>query len=139
MTHVLSWFEIPSTDFDRAVEFYSTVLDRDIDLYSPEEDDAEAPSGRAGMFDSDEGDVGGMIIETDEFTTDNGATITYTPTDTGLVVYLTVNGDLDDAIDRVESGGGDVLIPKEPIPEMSGHYAVITDSEGNRVGLISDE
>ncbi|ELY95870.1 hypothetical protein [Natrialba taiwanensis] len=31
------------------------------------------------------------------------------------------------------------LIPKEPIPEMSGHYAVITDSEGNRVGLLSDE
>lgn len=138
MTHAISWFELPSTDFDRAVEFYSSVLDDEIDVYTPEEE--EAHNGRAGMFQADEGEVGGMIVETDEFTSESGATVPYTPTaDSGPVVYLGVDGDLNDALSRVESGGGEVLIPKEEIPEMGGHYAVVTDTEGNRVGLISEE
>ena len=27
MNNALNWFEIPSTDFDRAVMFYSTILE----------------------------------------------------------------------------------------------------------------
>lgn len=138
MTHAISWFELPSSDFDRAVEFYEAVLDDEIDVYSPEED--ESQDGNAAMFPTEEGEVGGMIVGMEEYTTDSGATITYTPTtDGGPVVYLTVDGDLDDALSRVESAGGETLIPKEPIPEMRGHYAVITDTEGNRVGLMSAE
>lgn len=138
MTHAFTWVELPSNDFDRAVEFYSTVLDGDIDVYSPDSDDA--PTGRAGMFPADEGEVGGMIVEADEYTTESGATIRYTPTaEEGPVVYLSVRGELDDVLSRVESGGGDVVVPKEPIPEMGGHYAIITDTEGNRVGLMTSD
>ncbi|GAB7019487.1 VOC family protein [Halostagnicola bangensis] len=136
MTHALNWFELPSTDFDRAVDFYSIVLERDIEVHSPEDDD---PAGRAGMFDTEDGEVGGMIVEADEYTTESGDTIGYHPMDDGLVIYLTVDGDLDDVVARVESNGGETLIPKESIPEMGGHYAVITDSEGNRVGLVSED
>lgn len=138
MTHAFSWVEIPSTDFDRAVEFYSTVLDREVEVYEPESEKLD--NGRAGMFDTDEQEVGGMIVEIEEFTTEGGATIPYEPaSDSGLMVYLTVDGELDDALARAESAGGEVLIPKEPIPDMDTHYAIITDSEGNRVGLMTME
>lgn len=138
MTHVISWFEIPSTDFDRAVDFYSTVLNREIEIYEPETDNT--PNGRAALFSTDENEVGGMIVEATDYTTDSGATISYTPTDdSGVVVYLTVTGDFDDALSRVESTGGEILIPKEAIPDMDSHYAVIADTEGNRIGLMSGE
>ncbi|AHG01128.1 hypothetical protein HALLA_17460 [Halostagnicola larsenii XH-48] len=137
MTHVLNWFEIPSTDFDRAVDFYSVVLERDIDVHSPGEDDAVGE--RAGMFHVEDGEVGGMIVESDEYTAESGAKISYEPTDSGLVIYLSVDGDLDDVLARVDSNGGETVIPKESIPEMESHFAVITDSEGNRVGLVSNE
>lgn len=138
MTHAISWFEIPSTDFDRAVDFYSTVLNREIEIYEPETDDA--PNGRASLFSTDENEVGGMIVEATDYTTDSGATISYTPTDdSGVVVYLTVTDDFDDALSRVESTGGEILIPKEAIPNMDRHYAVIADTEGNRIGLMSSE
>ncbi|WP_331234290.1 VOC family protein [Natronorarus salvus] len=139
MTHAFSWVELPSVDFDRAIEFYSTVLDRGIDVHEPELD--EANNGRAGMFHSreeaDEMTVSGMIVETNEYTAESGATIAYTPSDDGVVVYLTVDGDLDDALSRVESTGGEVVLPKESIPDHGGHYAIIKDTEGNRVGLVS--
>lgn len=136
MTHAINWFEIPSVDFDRAVDFYSTVLEREIDVYDDDTD--ETSNGRAGMFHTEDGDVGGMIVEMDEFTAESGATIPYTPTaDSGVVVYLPVDGDLDETLSRVDAADGEVLIPKEGIPEMEGHYAIITDSEGNRIGLMS--
>lgn len=138
MAHAITWVEIPSTDFDRAVDFYSEIMGRDIDLYDPEEEDAD--NGSAGMFQTEDGEVGGMIVEADEYTTESGATIPYTPTaDSGPVVYLAVDGEMDDALSQVESSGGEVLIPKEDIPEMEGYYAVVRDTEGNRVGLTSTE
>jgi predicted enzyme related to lactoylglutathione lyase len=138
MTHAISWFEIPSIDFDRAVKFYSTVLDREIDVYNPEPD--ETQNGRAGMFQTDDGEVGGMIVETDEYTTDSGTKIPYAPTaDSGLVIYLSVDGDLDDALSQIEQTGGEVLVPKESLPNADGHYAIVTDTEGNRVGLMTSE
>lgn len=138
MTHAISWFEIPSIDFDRAVGFYSTVLNREIDVHDPEPD--ESQNGKAGMFNTDDGEVGGMIVETDEYTTDSGASISYTPTtDSGPVVYLSIDGEMDGALSRVEQTGGEILVPKEAIPEMGGCYAIVTDTEGNRVGLMSVE
>lgn len=140
MSNTFNWVELPSIDFDRAVGFYSTILNREIDVHEPEMDDAS--NGKAGLFQTDDGDggVGGMIVETDTYTTDNGASIPYTPTaDSGAVVYLSVDGDIDDALGRVDATGGEVLIPKEPIPDDGGHYAIITDTEGNRVGLMSTD
>ncbi|SFS42098.1 VOC family protein [Halostagnicola kamekurae] len=135
MAHVINWFEIPSTDFDRAVDFYATVLDREIDVHSPDDE----PGERAGMFHVEDGEVGGMIVESGEYTGESGESIAYEPNDSGPLVYLTVEDDLDDVLDRVDSSGGETVLPKESIPEMQSHFAVITDSEGNRVGLTSTE
>lgn len=137
MTHAIAWFELPCTDFDRAVEFYETIFDREMEIY---EEDPELPEqGRSAMFPADDGGVSGMVVETDSYTTEAGAEIAYRPTaDSGPVLYLSVEGDVDDVLGRVESAGGEVFVPKEPLGEMEGHYALIADSEGNRVGLMSD-
>ncbi|MFC6725400.1 VOC family protein [Halobium palmae] len=142
MTHAISWFEIPTTEFDRAVDFYATVLDSEISEYSPEDgDDYDHETyGRAATFPVEEGEVGGMLVEIDEFTSDSGETIHYAPaSESGIVVYLSVDGDLDDALARVESAGGEVVVPTQSLEEMEGHWAMIVDSEGNRVGLMSTE
>lgn len=135
MTHAIRWFEIPSMDFERAVDFYATVLGREIDVMDDE-------NGRAGMFRTDEDEVGGMIVGMDDYTTDSGATISYAPTaDSGVLNYLSVDGDLNDALSRVESNGGEVLAQERMEDESGGHfhYAVLIDTEGNRIGLIAEE
>lgn len=143
MSNTFNWVELPSTDFDRAVDFYSTILSRGIDVHEPPDDASngnENGNGKAGLFQTDDGDVGGMIVESDAYTTASGASIPYTPTaDSGPVVYLSVDGDLDDTLDRVDATGGEILAPKEPIPNEGGHYAIVTDTEGNRVGLMSTD
>jgi uncharacterized protein len=51
------------------------------------------------------------------------------------VIYVGVPS-IDEAIAKVQSAGGKVVTPKTPIPGM-GSYARITDTEGNVVGLFS--
>ena len=138
MGHAISWFEIPATDYDRAVEFYSTVLDREIDEF--ENEDETETEGRYGIVRTDDGEVGGAIAQMDEYSFEEGeGTITYEPSaDSGVIVYLSVEGDLNDALSAVEPAGGDVLVTKRETGEGS-HYALVEDSEGNRIGLMSAE
>ncbi len=139
MTHVISWFEIPVTDYDRATEFYTTVLDREIDEFE-NESDAES-EGRYGMFRTEEGEIGGGLAQMDEgYIPENGdTTIPYTPTDeAGPILYLAVDGALDDALAAVEPAGGAVLTGREETG-MGGFFAIVADTEGNRVGLFTEE
>lgn len=62
MSNTFNWVELPSTDFDRAVDFYSTILSRGIDVHEPPDDASngnENGNGKAGLFQTDDGDVGG--------------------------------------------------------------------------------
>ena len=55
-------------------------------------------------------------------------------------MFLNANPDLQAVLDRVEGAGGTVLMPKTVIPmEGAGVFAMIADSEGNTVGLHSQE
>ncbi|PYM12728.1 MAG: hypothetical protein DME18_10640 [Verrucomicrobia bacterium] len=58
------------------------------------------------------------------------------PSEHGPLVYLSVEGRLDDAVRAVQKGGGKVLKDKHPIGPY-GFRAVIRDSEGNRIALHS--
>ena len=58
------------------------------------------------------------------------------PSESGPLVYLSVEGRLDHAIGQVELNGGKVLIPKHPIGPY-GFRAVVRDTEGNRIALHS--
>lgn len=120
MKNTINWFELPSTDFDRAVKFYSTILD----IQMPTEEFNGIPNGFFPYM--GEGVTGAIVQSSD-----------YTPRADGPVVYL--NGEsldrLDAILERISQAGGKVLLPKTDIGKP-GHMALFLDSEGNRVGLF---
>lgn len=124
----LNWFEIPVTDFDRAVTFYNTVLGTQLHV----QDLTEQQGSMLGMFPPRDGVTGALI---------QNAEHGYTPSAEGTMVYLIVDGDLNKALDRVEPAGGQVVLPKTQLgPDTgNGFCGWIIDTEGNRVGLFSNE
>jgi predicted enzyme related to lactoylglutathione lyase len=119
MADMISWFEIPATDFDRAVGFYNTIFGREL----AKGDFDGVPHG---FFSNPDGSqVGAVVLDP--------RTV---PGNTGTLIYLYAN-DLDQVLERVAGAGGSVEIPKTSIGEM-GWIAVVVDTEGNRVGLHTD-
>ena len=117
-TNVAAWFEIPSTDFDRAVGFYETILAKTMKR------ETMGPIQMA-VFPYEQPGVGGAVV--------NGGP--YQPGQSrGTVVYLDCGGQLDAVLARVKGAGGEIAFPKTELPGM-GAYAHILDTEGNRVGL----
>jgi predicted enzyme related to lactoylglutathione lyase len=124
----LHWFEIPVVDIQRAVAFYERVLGASVQVI-----DMTAQMGSMiGML-PNRGGVGGALVQNSQYG--------YAPSQAGTLVYLVVDGDLSQAVARVESSGGQVLLPKTPLGEGGGggFTAWMADSEGNRVGLFSQE
>jgi uncharacterized protein len=56
MRHAISWFELPVTDLDRAVAFYTTILGTSL------AEIAEADDRRFAMFPAEDG-VSGAIVQ----------------------------------------------------------------------------
>ena len=118
-TSAISWFEIPTNDFDRARRFYETILEKTL---------REEPFGKArvALFPYEQPGVGGCL--------DEGSPSK--PSSTGTVVFIAVaDGQLDATLARVATAGGSIAVPKTALPPGMGSYAHIIDSEGNRVGL----
>ena len=113
----ITWFEIPTADFDRARRFYETILDTTLNEHPFD-------GSRIATFASAGGGVGGCLDEGSKST----------PSLHGTVIYLDVDGRLDATLARIEGAGGRILIPKTELPGV-GSVAHIADSEGNRVGL----
>ena len=59
------------------------------------------------------------------------------PAGDGTLVYLNVDGKLDQVLERAQQSGSTLVVPRTAIDGGFGFYAVITDSEGNHVGLHS--
>ena len=121
MKNALNWFEIPSTDFDRAVAFYSAILGESL----RRETVAGTPNGILPYSGDVDGAVGGAVIH------DSKAV----PGASGATPYLNCNGKLDEVLARVPQVGGKVLLPRTDIG--FGCIALILDTEGNRIGLHS--
>lgn len=122
--NAISWFEIPATDLNRATSFYETIFN--IKLQPMDMDNI-----RMRMFplnDTQTG-VGGAVVESGGF---------HKPSLTeGPLIYLNGNPDLQTILDKVDSAGGSIMVPKTPISPEYGFMAVIIDTEGNRIGLHS--
>jgi predicted enzyme related to lactoylglutathione lyase len=119
MQNAINWFEIPAADFDRAVTFYNTVLETEIQK-------GEFMGELQAFFPSDHTSVGGAIVKSDRLT----------PAMTGTLIYLNLGTveHLEQAMGRVEASGGKTLMPKMDIGDP-GFISVIQDSEGNCIGL----
>jgi predicted enzyme related to lactoylglutathione lyase len=120
MGGVINWFDIPATNFQRAVRFYETVLG--ISLIRDNMLGAEL-----AIFPAKPGEVTGAIL----------ARAGVTPGTTGSTIYLKAGNDLSASLERVEAAGGKILHPKTFIKEDWGYFAIILDTEGNAVGLHS--
>ena len=120
MSNALNWFEIPVVDFDRAVKFYSTIFDQPLhtELFF-------------GIFNAflpfTPGNAGGALVHDPK----------RQPAQTGTLVYLNANGQLDTLISRVASAGGTIVLPRTSIGP-AGEIATFVDCEGNLVGLHSE-
>jgi uncharacterized protein len=124
MPSALNWFQIPASDGARAKTFYETICE-----VSLEQLDA-GPGMEMWGFPSDwrAGELGGAVV------CGEGAV----PSATGTMVFLNGDPDLQAVLDRVEPAGGKIMVPKTKIGmEDAGYFAVISDTEGNTVGLHS--
>ena len=73
--------------------------------------------------------VGGALVHNADF---------YKPSATeGPLIYLNANPDVQLVLDKVETAGGKIMVPKTQISPEYGYMAVLMDTEGNRVALHS--
>lgn len=113
---IITWFEVPSTDFERAVEFYENVFK--VTLTRENMDNMSM-----AIFPHTDEQTTGAIVSSDG----------YKVTSDGVCPYL-YSADFDAALERVEQNGGKVVMPKMSIGP-NGFIAHFIDSEGNRIGL----
>jgi predicted enzyme related to lactoylglutathione lyase len=118
-------FEIPVDDAAKAKEFYRSAFDWQLE----------------------DADVGGGNIYTTATTTPideqsrlptepgaiNGGLMQRTPETPAPVITIGVDA-IDDALKKVEAGGGSVVQPRTEVPNV-GAFAYFKDSEGNVLGL----
>ena len=121
--NAISWFEIPTADIDRAQKFYETIFSTKLVPL-----DVQAIKMRMFPLENQMG-VGGALVYNAPF---------YKPSATdGPLIYLNANPDVQNVLDKIESAGGKILVPKTQISEEYGYMAVFLDSEGNRIALHS--
>lgn len=121
--NAVNWFEIPVKDLDRARDFYETIFDSQL----------EEPTEMLGMkmvsfpYEPANGKVSGALVQSEM----------HEPSQTGAVVYLNANPSIQEVIDRIEEAGGTVVLPRTEISPEVGYMAFFIDTEGNKVGLHS--
>ncbi|NHF61375.1 VOC family protein [Flavobacteriaceae bacterium TP-CH-4] len=121
MINAIQNFQIPVTDFERAHKFYSNILGYELQIM-------ETPDYKLGIFQFDfNKGVGGSIIKSEGMV----------PSDKGTMVYLHTGEDLQPVADRVRDAGGQISINKSALGPNMGYFAIIEDTEGNKVGLYS--
>ena len=124
MKNAISWFEIPTSDINRAQQFYETIFGISM---TP----MDLPNIKMRMFPLDDmmTQVGGALV-------DSGGFHNASATD-GPLIYLNANPDVQNVLDKVEAAGGKTVVPKTEISPEYGFMGVFIDTEGNRIGLHS--
>jgi len=118
MSNQICWVDIPVTDLDRAIKFYSAVIGQSITKES-------APGFTFGLLPHTENNVSGCLYVPEG---DNA------PSLTGPLIYLNAEGRLADAVKAVTASGGKVLQEIQQIGPY-GYRAIFRDTEGNRVAV----
>ena len=119
-----TWVEIYVDEMSRAQKFYETVLKIKL-VEMPMEDMGDLqmlsfPSAEGGI------NISGALVKMDDMSPGAG----------GTLVYFACE-DCSAEESRVEKAGGKVLQPKMSIGEY-GFCSIVMDTEGNSIGLHSD-
>lgn len=125
MKNVINWFEIYTSDFNRAKKFYTEVFKcqlTDLPMGSDNHPDMEYAT-----FPGDQNGWGasGALVKIDMVKPGMGGTIVY-------FISEEINAELG----RVEAAGGKIMRPKQNIGDY-GFIALVEDTEGNMIGLHS--
>ncbi|WP_340062974.1 VOC family protein [Ascidiimonas aurantiaca] len=120
MENLINWFEIPATDFGRAVFFYKSILELDIK-------ETEMFGTKMGFFPNDGKNVSGAIVQGKD----------YKPSSDGVIAYLNGGNDLQSVLNHVENNNGKVIVPKTQISPEMGYFGMFIDTEGNKMVVHS--
>lgn len=120
MNSYISLFEIPATDISRAVNFYQAILDVKIEIM-------EMPEMQIGILPYENQIVTAVITKAES----------YKPSTDGVTIYLNGGENLQIILDKVETNGGKIVIPKTSHADESSYFALFIDTEGNKIGLHS--
>ena len=120
----LCWTDIPVTNLDRAIKFYSAVLGREVKKLSE-------GAFEYGLLPHEEQNASGCLCVQGDSVGDKNQ-----PSQNGPLIYLSVEGRLDDAVNAARTNRGKVLQDRQSIGPH-GFRALIVDSEGNRLALHS--
>jgi predicted enzyme related to lactoylglutathione lyase len=114
-------FEIPADDIARAKDFYGSIFGWGLDdmegmdytiVRTVDVDEQQMPKEPGAIN-------GGMMKRSSDT----------------LAPVITINVEsVDDALKKVEAGGGSIVRPRQEIPGM-GAFAYFKDTEGNTMGL----
>lgn len=119
MKNNIIWFDVPVTDLDRAIRFYSAVLASPV----AKEQTGSIP---IGMLPTPDGQKMGCLV------TGNQAR----PSLDGVMIWFDVDGRLGAAVMAATENGGEILGDIHAIGGF-GFRAEVKDSEGNRIALYS--
>ena len=120
----LCWTDIPVTNLDRAIQFYSAILGKDVRKMSEAEFEY-------GLLPHEEQNASGCLCVGGHSVGNKNK-----PSETGPLIYLSVEGRLNEAVKAARVNGGKVLQERQQIGPH-GVRAIIVDSEGNRIALHS--
>jgi hypothetical protein len=121
MQQYVTWFEIPVSDYERAVAFYEH-------LYQITMERNEIQGVQFAYFPTEDGGSAGAICHGEG----------YVPGGSGTLLYMNANPDMNAFLLRVEAKGGRVLVPQTLITEEQGYFGCFLDSESNRIAVQSD-
>ena len=118
-------FEITYDDHERAKDFYRSVFEWDL---------SDVPMGGEMVYTTATTvPIDDKMMPTEPGAINGGFTSKGAETP-GPVITIQVDS-IDDSLKKVEAGGGSVVTPRTPIPNM-GAFAYFKDSEGNVMGLF---
>lgn len=125
-TNIITWFELPVLDLDRAQSFYESILDIKMIRKTDGDDGAAFFPYNPEVIQATSGRVTGVLSKSER----------NKPSDSGTLIYINAYPKIQTVLDKVEKAGGKIIAPKMLIPP--GFIAVIMDTEGNKVGLHAE-
>ena len=119
ITNPVSYFEIPVSDMDRAIEFYQVVFTTSLER-------TVIDGNEMALFPFDElgGGVSGALAKGKS----------YSPSRSGPRIYFFVEN-IDETLNRAVAKGGRIAYPKTSVGNF--WVAEFEDSEGNQIALSS--
>jgi predicted enzyme related to lactoylglutathione lyase len=122
MKNIGSYFEIPVTDLDRAMKFYSSVFNCE---FSKEE--IHGNEMAFFPFNGEKSGITGALAKGE----------IYKPSTSGSLIYLSTNN-VEKTLEKIKTLGGEILFPKTAAGEY-GYVAEFKDLEGNRIALFESK